>query len=135
MGKGFLRVLLLCAAIGGASSSFATERNVGSYDWSGVYLGATVGHGWGNYDQYVYSAGHYGVNTQGFVGGATLGYNYQIDPIVFGLEADFQGSGIRGSHASANGWTCTYARCRDGVASNPVVSVLDKNVFGYALGG
>ncbi len=50
---------------------------------------------------------------QGFTGGAQLGYNYQINNIVLGVEADANYLGLRGSYASpvfnsvANGtyWT------------------------------
>ncbi len=48
-------------------------------------------------------------NTQsGFIGGAQIGYNYQYGSnVVLGVEADIQGSGIRGT-SSTNG--LTYAR-------------------------
>jgi outer membrane immunogenic protein len=37
-------------------------------------------------------------NTQsGFVGGGQIGYNYQYNSFVFGLETDIQGAGIRGT--------------------------------------
>ena len=35
-------------------------------------------------------------NIDGIIGGGQIGYNWQSGPILFGLEADFQGSGERG---------------------------------------
>jgi outer membrane immunogenic protein len=46
-------------------------------------------------------------NTQnGFIGGGQVGYNYQWGPsFVIGIEADMQGTGIRGaSHGIGSGW-------------------------------
>jgi outer membrane immunogenic protein len=46
-------------------------------------------------------------NTQsGFIGGGQVGYNYQWGPnFVIGIEADMQGTGIRGrSNGIGNGW-------------------------------
>lgn len=52
-------------------------------------------------------------NTQsGFIGGGQVGYNYQWGPnFVIGIEADMQGTGIRGSsNGVGNGWgNASYA--------------------------
>jgi outer membrane immunogenic protein len=43
-----------------------------------------------------------GANQSGFIGGGQVGYNYQWGPsFVIGLEADIQGTGIRGSSYTA----------------------------------
>jgi len=34
---------------------------------------------------------------RGYIGGAQIGYNYQTNKIVWGIEADFQGANINGS--------------------------------------
>jgi len=41
-------------------------------------------------------------NVDGFIGGGQFGYNWQRDKWLAGLEADFQGSGERGSVISCN---------------------------------
>lgn len=47
------------------------------------------------------NAGFAAVNQSGFIGGGQIGYNYQWGPsFVIGIEADMQGTGIRGSGQS-----------------------------------
>lgn len=72
------------------------------YDWSGFYVGAHVGYAWGdehdNLSQVVgANADKFDVN--GAVGGVHGGYNWQSNKFVFGIEADFDGSGVQGSQA------------------------------------
>lgn len=44
------------------------------------------------------NSGNASLNQNGFIGGGQIGYNYQWSPtIVIGVEADMQGSAIRGS--------------------------------------
>lgn len=79
--------------------------------WNGFYIGANVGYGAGVEDTGVlrnntadlnpaFAAGviptNFGIQRDGIVGGGQIGYNYQAGNIVFGVEADFQGSGING---------------------------------------
>ncbi|MCS0493682.1 outer membrane protein [Ancylobacter mangrovi] len=72
------------------------------FTWTGFYLGANVGYGWGDgsapwdryfnyyyggWDGYSYTGG---VDPEGWFGGFQLGYNYQfINNVVLGVEADF----------------------------------------------
>jgi outer membrane immunogenic protein len=84
------------------------------FSWVGFYLGANVG--WGTIQDYespfcitpggvVNGAGCIGGNLipnaqvggDGFLGGGQAGYNWQSGDWVFGVETDFQGSGISGS--------------------------------------
>ena len=58
------------------------------FNWSGFYIGGHGGYGWGT---------GAGVSTSGFVGGGQLGFNYQIDRLVLGAEADISVSGIDGT--------------------------------------
>ncbi len=43
------------------------------------------------------NTGYADVNQSGFVGGGQIGYNYQTGAFVIGVEADIQGSAMRGS--------------------------------------
>src|ERR1700704_5405702 len=81
-------------------------------NWSGLYIGGNVGYGWGNNSTdfsflptpEALEADNnttLGTRSSGVIGGAQLGYNWQIGSVVTGLEADIQGSGIKGS-ARAN---------------------------------
>lgn len=77
------------------------------YDWSGFYIGANGGYSWGHSTtSYTGTTGLGGAiapftttqDLDGGLGGGQIGYNWQWDKNwVFGLEADFQGTGQDGS--------------------------------------
>jgi outer membrane immunogenic protein len=48
------------------------------YNWTGFYVGAHAGVGWSDGDS-------------GFIGGGQVGFNYQINQWVLGVEGDFAG--------------------------------------------
>ena len=66
--------------------------------WAGPYAGLSVGYGFSGHAK----APDVGtdIDTDGFVGGAFGGYNWQSDNFVFGGEADIGYNGVKGS---ANG--------------------------------
>ena len=71
------------------------------YNWSGFYIGVNVGGSWGSQDNALATAGGVTVLTNtakpnGVIGGGQVGYNWQFNQVVLGLEADFQGSGQKG---------------------------------------
>ena len=80
-------------------------RSTEVYNWTGFYIGANAGHGWGHADSSVVYFGNaltlptgFAMSDlakpNGFIGGAQIGYNWQVSrDWVFGLEADWQGSG------------------------------------------
>jgi outer membrane immunogenic protein len=73
------------------------------YNWGGIYFGPNVGYGFGtsNWVDPSDPGGATGnFNLTGFVVGATLGANFQVDSFVFGAEADFDGSFIDGKKFS-----------------------------------
>jgi outer membrane immunogenic protein len=57
--------------------------------WTGFYAGLNAGYGWASVEN---TAGGGSSDLNGFVGGGQIGYNWQINSIVLGLEGDFQGS-------------------------------------------
>lgn len=61
------------------------------FSWTGFYAGINGGYGWG-------SLGNIGDATfgepSGFVLGATLGYNYQINQFVLGIEGDLDWTNV-----------------------------------------
>jgi len=91
------------------------------HNWSGFYVGASAGYGWGDvdadtvgnawYDPTRILQGsfltanaflallppHFSGNSKGFIGGGQIGYNYQVNRFVWGIEADFSGANISGS--------------------------------------
>jgi outer membrane immunogenic protein len=82
---------------------------IAPYNWTGFYVGGNVGYSWGHTDSTVdapvfplFFSGFSGfsdsLKPKGIIGGGQIGYNWQADPHwVFGIEADFQGSGQKDS--------------------------------------
>ena len=79
------------------------------WNWTGFYIGAHVGAGWGETESTLTSfsaagAGVLPVNIQfsqnsrsGFLGGGQIGYNWQSGWAVFGVQADIAGTDIKGT--------------------------------------
>ena len=97
------------------------------YDpWTGFYIGANIGGGWGdrnvNYEpndlvsfSLFFSRFLLGapppvsINTSGVLGGLQVGYNWQMGPsLLIGAEADIDWSGVKGS-VTTNGTIGTIA--------------------------
>src|SRR5207253_6802279 len=62
---------------------------VAAYNWSGFYIGAMGGFGWGSGDS----------DASGGFGGGTVGYNWQLpgSQFVLGVEVDAAGASIKES--------------------------------------
>lgn len=100
------------------------------FTWTGWYVGGNLGWGWSNVNltdvgaptfppgQPLLSPGtQNSLNQNGFLGGAQLGFNYQINQFVIGLEGDFDYTAIKNSQSAAflgggsytDPWTSTLA--------------------------
>ena len=91
-------------AVDASACASAADVTPLTYDWTGFYLGAQAGYGWGdNTFTYVGGVGppQENVDVSGLVGGVTLGANRQFGNIVLGLEGDISYSGISGKTLSA----------------------------------
>ena len=91
-----------------------------AYNWTGLYVGLNGGGGWGHSDYSGALPGSFGLSG-GLVGG-TVGYNWQMGQVVFGVEGDIDWSDLRGSDfcgglscETRNNWLAT-ARGRLGYA-------------------
>jgi outer membrane immunogenic protein len=62
------------------------------FSWSGMYLGVQLGYGAGNTAANSGPSGGfnqaYDYKSEGWLGGAHVGYNFQRGNLVYGLEAD-----------------------------------------------
>lgn len=65
------------------------------FSWTGVYIGAVAGYGWGKFKSRNVAATHSLReegdpldHVKGWLVGGTVGYNQQFDNVVVGLEAD-----------------------------------------------
>jgi outer membrane immunogenic protein len=67
------------------------------YNWTGFYLGANGGGGWGHS---FWNANATGINPSGGQAGGTLGYNRQLGNVVFGVEGDVDWSGLSGRNTT-----------------------------------
>ncbi|WP_158814130.1 outer membrane protein [Methylocapsa sp. S129] len=104
-------------------------------NWGGFYIGGNVGYGWdpasaafdpaslaktvltGPLGPYTISGSSgpqsLSVHPQGWLGGAQVGYNWQQNALVFGLEADIDWSGMKGATSApffVNGVTAPTLR-------------------------
>lgn len=72
-----------------------------SYSWAGAYIGAQVGHGWGQ-TQFgsptppIPGRPAFAMDMSGSTGGLYAGYNFQYGGLVTGIEADFAKAWLRG---------------------------------------
>jgi outer membrane immunogenic protein len=74
---------------------------VSAYNWTGIYVGANAGYGWGNQNPLGLIAPQFGQNnsfsTSGGMFGGTVGGQVQVSHVVLGLEADGDWARINGS--------------------------------------
>jgi outer membrane immunogenic protein len=64
------------------------------FSWTGFYVGANGGYGWGTSSWFdpTTGAGTDNFKLHGFMAGGTAGYNLQIGAWVWGVEGDFDAS-------------------------------------------
>jgi outer membrane immunogenic protein len=73
-----------------------------AYNWTGAYVGGQLGYSWGD-SRFNDGASSNTFDIDGFLGGVTLGYNYQFNPHwVAGVETDFSFADIDGSFGPGN---------------------------------
>ena len=110
-------ILLGCAlaglAIGAGSAMAADTLAAASYDWNGPYVGVLAGYGWANSQHCdgvtcptVGLGSGPTVSSSGFDAGVEIGYNIQMENIVFGLEGDYSLANINGSSPSTAIYGC-----------------------------
>ena len=134
------------------------------FTWTGFYAGVNLGYGWGNSDNdtVVVPAGTPGFagattvrfndgESDGVLGGAQIGYNFQTGMFVFGVEADIQAADMGGGNGGGFAVTTpaapagfVFARQSGGIDWVGTVRAragiaFDRNLVyatgGFALGG
>ena len=128
--------LLLAAIVAAmATPTLAADEIVSpsapKYDWSGLYVGALAGYGWGSTDwTYTGTTSTADHNTKGPLGGVTAGYNWDLgNNFVVGVEGVAAVASISGSSPCPNpAFSCESkikslfsARARFGYAAGPVL--------------
>jgi outer membrane immunogenic protein len=113
-----MKRLFLVGVVAGLSSAGAYAADLGPYrapppperdyyepvrdmpwSWRGFYAGVNAGYAWGGDDSVTLSGPGIGtaigsLEPNGWFGGGQIGYNAQFQSLVFGIEADLQGSDI-----------------------------------------
>ncbi|QCK86262.1 porin family protein [Phreatobacter aquaticus] len=69
------------------------------FSWTGFYAGVHAGYGWGRSTGTNPFGGQFPLSTSGALLGAQVGYNYQINSLVLGVEADLAYTTIGGHTA------------------------------------
>lgn len=64
------------------------------FTWSGFYVGAQLGYGWGK-DKANYNGTAASTSPDGMLGGVHVGYNWQSGAFVYGLEADLEYANLK----------------------------------------
>src|SRR5262245_40893353 len=101
-----LGALLLTALAAPAHSAdlrpvYKAPPPVPFFSWAGLYVGGNVGYGWGQWDGdptyydpltggaplQIFFPPNRTVDAKGWLAGGQVGFNYQINSFVFGLEA------------------------------------------------
>ena len=105
-----------------------------AFNWSGFYVGGHAGSALaitGIADPFGVALFGDQVRSPGFIGGGQIGYNYQLGPMVFGLEADVSGAVSDGTNTcfAVSGLTVS-SNCR----VRPDFYATLAGRFGYAAG-
>jgi outer membrane immunogenic protein len=152
-------ILILATASGSASGADMALKAMSPpfpATWTGFYVGANVGYGWGNSHTDVVGNGSISIfpgivagfpgfpsnfaftdandaRLKGLIGGGQIGYNYQLNRRwVVGVEADLQIAGESGS----NGFSDQFSTPVCGVAvGRPPVCVGTNPLVGTAATG
>lgn len=98
--------MLLAGADSGRASDIeqSTQGQAAPYDWSGFYIGGVVGYNWGKdrTTEYITATGQprnmfFDYAPKGLGGGLKSGINFQDGAFVYGAEADFEITNIKGT--------------------------------------
>jgi outer membrane immunogenic protein len=93
------------------------------YNWTGFYIGANGGGGWGHS---YWDANATGMHLSGGQVGGTAGYNWQFGNAVLGLEGDLDWSNLKGS--------ATSTLCPAGCSTSDSWLSTVRGRAGYAFG-
>lgn len=104
------------------------------YNWSGFYAGINGGGGWGNASVSGPLSTGGDFDTSGGLIGGTVGYNFQMNQVVFGLEGDVDWSNLKGDATCAVGVSCEAKNNWLGTARGRIGYAFDR-FLPYVTGG
>jgi len=104
------------------------------FTWTGFYVGGDIGYTWGT-DTHSNPAGAvFQATPQGEIGGAHIGYNYQISQFVVGLEGDVDGLSFRNTVGVPGGGVVATTIPIEGSVRGRLGYAWDRALF-FATGG
>lgn len=151
------KLLLAAAALSGLTAAAqAADMSVPAYDWSGFYVGLNAGAGFNNSElenNFDYTGpgfvprptsaqindaiddfdGNVGSDEAVFTGGAMIGYNYQMESLLLGVEADINYAGFGNDRSRDFSDISQDFIVGDNVSGNSDLS-FDANWFGTLRG-
>jgi outer membrane immunogenic protein len=151
------RILVACAAAtAGAlsASAYAADLPMKAmpaaepiWTWTGFYIGAHAGAGWGTAESTLTSISAPGFpavpvnlpfaqnSRSGFLGGGQVGYNYQSGWAVFGVQGDIAGMDVKGTTPCISTVACTSKSDWLATVSGRVGGVIGDRTLVYIKGG
>jgi len=108
-----------------------------AYSWTGLYVGGHVGSAWNTGEwRLAPGLGNVGSGTApGFIGGAQIGVNYQIDAVVLGFESDVSWADLSGETCSLQGaLNCNSKSDRLGTIAGRFGIAVDRTLVYFKSG-
>jgi outer membrane immunogenic protein len=117
------------------------------WTWTGFYVGAHVGAGWGTTESTLTRASFPGLGAvaftfpfsqnsrSGFLGGGQVGYNWQSGLVVIGAQADIAGMDVKGTTPCLVLLACTSKSDWLATATGRIGAVVMDRGLIYAKGG
>jgi outer membrane immunogenic protein len=117
------------------------------WNWTGFYVGAHAGAGWGTTETTLTSISAPGVpavpfnfpvaqnSRSGFLGGGQAGYNYQSGWAVFGIQGDIAGLDVKGTTPCIIAIACTAKSDWLATISGRLGGVVADRTLVYIKGG
>ena len=93
----------ICAAAFAAAPAIAADLPVKApppapipvFSWTGFYIGANIGGAWSHSTiTDAITGATFNTDNSGFIGGGQVGFNYQVNNFVFGVEGDIDGTSL-----------------------------------------
>lgn len=100
-----IQALAIALFVGAVVPGYAADAVVedvvvvdSAYNWSGAYIGAQIGYGWGKSEMSIPGIGVASYpDPDGLLGGVYGGFNYQFSSnVLLGIEGDFAFAKVRG---------------------------------------
>ncbi|UCI06122.1 outer membrane protein [Mesorhizobium sp. B1-1-8] len=131
-------VLVLATGTAYAADVLQEAPVAASFDWTGAYIGANAGGGFGTFKLESPAGGGFSFHSGGFLGGIQAGYNWQSGQMVYGVETDFQGSDVKATFSSGGGEIETkvdwFGTLRARIGFTPVDRFMVYGTGGLAYG-